>query len=101
NAGPLFGLTPKRHQSAETHITGPLTRARHATARTAPYEAPHPLPPRPPRFPPLPRRRLPPANRPPTTPPKAAAAPKPAGILHRMWIDGSTFRWTKTEAAHA
>ena len=30
---------------------------------------------------------------------KVAVARKLAEILHRMWIDGSTFRWTKTEAA--
>jgi hypothetical protein len=29
---------------------------------------------------------------------KLAAARKLAVILHRTWIDGSTFRWTKTEA---
>jgi hypothetical protein len=32
---------------------------------------------------------------------KVAVARKLAVILHRMWIDGSTFRWTKTEAAYA
>ena len=32
---------------------------------------------------------------------KVAVARKLAVILHRMWIDGSTFRWTKTEEAHA
>jgi transposase len=32
---------------------------------------------------------------------KVAVARKLAVILHRMWIDGSTFRWTKTEEVHA
>jgi transposase len=32
---------------------------------------------------------------------KVAVARKLAVILHRMWIDGTTFRWTKTEAARA
>jgi transposase len=32
---------------------------------------------------------------------KVAVARKLAVILHRMWIDGTTFRWTKTEAAQA
>jgi transposase len=32
---------------------------------------------------------------------KVAVARKLAVILHRMWIDGTTFRWTKTEAAEA
>jgi hypothetical protein len=32
---------------------------------------------------------------------KVAVARKLAVILHRMWIDDSTFRSTKIEAAHA
>jgi len=32
---------------------------------------------------------------------KVAVARKLAVILHRMWIDGTTFRWTKAEEAQA
>jgi transposase len=32
---------------------------------------------------------------------KVTVARKLAVILHRMWIDGTTFRWTKTEATQA
>jgi transposase len=32
---------------------------------------------------------------------KVAVARKLAVILHRMWIDGTTFRWTKTQAGQA
>jgi len=32
---------------------------------------------------------------------KVAVARKLAVILHRMWLDGTAFRWTKTTAAHA
>ena len=32
---------------------------------------------------------------------KVAVARKLAVILHRMWLDDTTFRWTKTKAAHA
>ena len=32
---------------------------------------------------------------------KVAVARKLAVILHRMWLDGTTFRWTKTKVAHA
>jgi hypothetical protein len=31
---------------------------------------------------------------------KVAVARKLAVILHRMWLDGTTFRWTKTKVAH-
>src|SRR5262249_54321555 len=39
NAGPLFGLTPKRYQSGETDITGGITRVGDEMVRTALYEA--------------------------------------------------------------
>ena len=32
---------------------------------------------------------------------KVALARKLAVILHRMWIDDTTFQWTKTKMAHA
>jgi transposase len=32
---------------------------------------------------------------------KVAAARKIAVILHRVWIDGTSFRWTNKAAAHA
>src|SRR5499427_10067959 len=39
NAGPLFGLTPKRYQSGETDITGGISRVGDQMVRTALYEA--------------------------------------------------------------
>jgi transposase len=37
--GAHFGLTPKKHQSGETDVTGSITRAGDAMVRTALYEA--------------------------------------------------------------
>jgi transposase len=39
NAGPLFGLTPKRYQSGETNVTGGITRVGDAMVRAVLYEA--------------------------------------------------------------
>src|SRR5262249_57666192 len=39
NAGPLFGLTPKRYQSGETDITGGISRVGDEMVRTTLYEA--------------------------------------------------------------
>jgi transposase len=39
NAGPLFGLTPKRYQSGETDVTGGISRVGAEMVRTARYEA--------------------------------------------------------------
>jgi transposase len=101
NAGPLFGLTPKRYQSGETDVTGGITRAGDAMVRAVLYEAANVLLSRVTRFSALKRWGLEVAKRRGLKRAKVAVARKLAVILHRMWIDGSTFRWTKTEAAHA
>ena len=101
NAGPLFGLTPKRYQSGETDITGGISRVGDQMVRTALYEAANVLLSRVTRFSALKRWGLEVAKRRGLKRAKVAVARKLAVILHRMWINGSTFRWTKTEAAHA
>jgi transposase len=101
NAGPLFGLTPKRYQSGETDVTGAISRVGDAMVRTALYEAANVLLSRVTRFSALKRWGLEVAKRRGMKRAKVAVARELAVILHRMWIDASTFRWTKTEAAHA
>jgi len=101
NAGPLFGLTPKRYQSGETDITGGISRVGDEMVRTALYEAANVLLSRVTRFSALKRWGMEVAKRRGLKRAKVAVARKLAVILHRMWIDGSTFRWTKTEAAYA
>ena len=101
NAGSLFGLTPKRYQSGETDVTGGITRVGDEMVRTALYEAANVLLSRVTRFSALKRWGLEVAKRRGLQRAKVAVARKLAVILHRMWIDGSTFRWTKTEAALA
>jgi len=101
NAGPLFGLTPRKYKSGETDITGGITRAGDEMVRTALYEAANILLSSRTRFSALKRWGLEVAKRRGNKRAKVAVARKLAVILHRMWIDGTTFRWTKTEAAHA
>ena len=98
NAGPLFGLTPKRYQSGETDVTGGISRVGDAMVRTALYEAANVLLSRVTRFSALKRWGLEVAKRGGLKRAKVAVARKLAVILHRMWIDGTGFRWSKTEA---
>ena len=102
NAGPLFGLTPKRYQSGETDVTGGISRVGDAMVRTALYEAANALLSRVTRFSALKRWGLQVAKRRGLKRAKVAVARKLAVILHRMWLDGTAFRWTKTKVvAHA
>lgn len=93
-----FGLTPRRFQSGETDNTGHISRAGDPDVRSALYTAAHALITRSNRWCTLKswgtrlaktrgRRRA-----------VIAVARKLAVILHRMWIDGSEFRWGSKEA---
>ena len=97
SAGPLFGLTPRKYQSGETDVTGGITRVGDEMVRTALYEAANVLLSRVTRFSALKRWGLEVAKRRGLKRAKVAVARKLAVILHRMWIDGTTFRSTKPE----
>ena len=96
-AGPLFGLTPRKYQSGETDVTGGITRVGDEMVRTALYESANVLLSRDTRFSALKRWGLQVAKRRGFNRAKVAVARKLAVILHRMWIDGTTFRWGKAE----
>ena len=73
-----------------------------AMVRTALYEAANVLLSRVTRFSALKRWGLQVAKRRGLKRAKVAVARKLAVILHRMWLDGTAFRWTKTKVvAHA
>ena len=93
--GALFGLTPKKYQSGETDVTGGITRAGDETVRTALYEAANVLLSRVTRFSALKRWGMDVAKRRGTKRAKVALARKIGVILHRMWVDMTSFRWTK------
>jgi transposase len=97
--GAHFGLTPRKHQSGETDITGAVSRVGDVMVRTALYEAAHILLTRAVRFSALKRWALEVAKRRGMKRAKVALARKLAVVLHRMWVDGTTFRWGREAAA--
>jgi transposase len=97
--GAHFGLTPKKYQSGETEITGGISKVGDAMVRMALYEAANVLLSRTTRFSTLKRWALEVARRRGVKRAKVALARKLASVLHRMWIDGSEFRWGKKAPA--
>src|SRR5207245_1380876 len=95
--GALFGLTPKKYQSGEKDITGGITRAGDEMVRTALYEAANVLLSRITRFSKLKRWGMDVAKRRGLKRAKVALARKIGVILHRMWVDGTTYRWTEAK----
>ncbi len=93
--GALFGLTPKKYQSGETDITGGISRVGDGMVRTALYEAANILLSRVTRFSALKRWGMDLVKRRGAKRAKVALARKIGVILHRMWIDGTNFRWTR------
>ena len=96
-AGALFGLTPKKYQSGEKDVTGGITRTGDEMVRTALYEAANVLLARITRFSKLKRWGMDVAKRRGSKRAKVALARKIAVILHRMWVDGTTYRWTDAQ----
>ena len=97
--GAHFGLTPKKYQSGETDITGSVSRVGDPMVRTVLYEGAHIMLTRAVRFSSLKRWALEVAKRRGMKRAKMALARKLAVILHRMRVDGSTFRWNREVTA--
>jgi len=95
--GALFGLTPKKYQSGEKDVTGGITRTGDEMVRTALYEAANVLLSRITRFSKLKRWGIDVAKRRGSKRAKVALARKIGIILHRMWIDGTTYRWAEAK----
>ena len=91
------GLTPKKYQSGEKDVTGGITRTGDEMVRTALYEAANVLLSRITRFSKLKRWGMDVAKRRGSKRAKVALARKIAVILHRMWVDGTTYRWAAAE----
>ena len=98
--GALLGLTPRKYQSGETDVTGHVSCVGDTMARTALYEAANAILSRVTRFSALKRWGMDVAKRRGMKRAKVALARKLGVILHRMWIEGTIFRWTK-EASQA
>ncbi len=99
--GAHFGLTPKKYQSGETDVTGGISKVGDAMVRSVLYEAANVMLTRASRFSSLKRWALEVAGRRGMKRAKVALARKLATILHRMWVDGTSFRFGKAVAAAA
>jgi transposase len=95
DVGPYFGLTPKKYQSGEVDWTGRISKVGDAMVRTALYEAANVLLNRVTRFSALKAWGVRIAKLRGLKRAKVAVARKLAVVLHRMWIDGSDFRWSR------
>jgi transposase len=101
--GAHFGLTPKKYQSGETDRSGRISKIGDAGVRTALYEAAHIILTRPVKGCGLKSWAARLAKRAGMKKAKVALARKLAVILHRMWVDGTSFGFTtpRTVAAVA
>jgi transposase len=93
--GAHFGLTPKKYQSGEIDRTGRISKVGDAMVRTALFEAANVMLTRAVRFSTLKAWALRVATRQGMKKAKVALARKLAVVMHRMWVDGTTFRWGK------
>jgi transposase len=89
--GPHFGLTPKKHQSGETDITGRISKIGDASVRTALHEAANVILTRPVKGSNLKSWAARLAKRVGMQKAKVALARKLAVIMHRMLADGKPF----------
>jgi transposase len=93
--GAHFGLTPKKYQSGEIDRTGRISKVGDARVRTALFEAANVMLTRAVRFSTLKAWALRVATRQGMKKAKVALARRLAVVMHRMWVDGTIFRWGK------
>jgi transposase len=99
--GAHFGLVPRRFQSGETDYDGRISKCGDAMMRTALYEAAQVLLTRTQKWSWLKAWGMQLARRRGGKKAIVALARRLAVILHRMWIDGTQFRWRKEADAVA
>src|SRR3974377_2121142 len=98
--GAVFGLTPSKYQSGEIDRTGAISRCGDEMMRVMLYEAAQSM---------LYSRKwswlkawaMQIARRRGIKKPIVALARRLAVVMHRIWVDGTEFRWTRQEAAAA
>ena len=93
--GAYFGLTPRKYASGETDHTGSISKCGDKMTRSLLCEAANALMTRVQRWSWLKHWGVEIARRRGQMRAKIAVARRLAVIMHRMWIDGTTFRWTK------
>src|SRR5437016_2709610 len=99
SVGAYVGLTTRRHASGEVDWTGRISKCGDAMLRSYLFEAAGVLLTRVPKWSALKAWGIRLAKRSGLRKAKVAVARKLAVILHRMWIDGTEFNWSKKEIA--
>src|SRR3954463_5305854 len=99
SVGAYAGLTPRRYASGEIDWTGRLSKCGDKMLRSYLYEAANVLLTRVAKWSALKAWGIRLAKRSGLRKAKVAVARKLAVILHRMWIDGTEFKWSSKDAA--
>ena len=97
--GAVFGLTPSRHQSGESDRTGGISRCGDEMMRVMLYEAAQIMLVRSVKWSWLKAWAVKIARRRGLKKAIVALARRLAVIMHRIWVDGTEFQWTREEAA--
>ena len=97
--GPCFGLTPRKYQSGEPKRDGAISRAGDASVRVALFEAAHVIMTRVASWSKLKAWAINVAKRRCAKRAKVALARKLGIVLHRMWVDGTDFRFSQQAQA--
>jgi transposase len=99
--GAVFGLTPSQHQSGEIDRMGSISKCGDAMMRTVLFEAAQGLLIRTIKWSWLKAWGMKIARHRGMKRAIVAVARRMAVIMHRMWVDGTQFRWTREELAAA
>jgi transposase len=99
--GAVFGLTPCKHQSGESERTGGISRCGDEMMRVMLYEAAQILLVRSTRWSWLKAWAMQIARRRGMKKAIVALARRLAVVMHRIWVDGTEFSWSRQEAAAA
>ena len=99
--GAVFGLTPSKYQSGEIDRTGAISRCGDEMMRAMLYEAAHIMLVRLAKWSWLKAWAMKIARHRGMKKAIVALARRLAVILHRIWVDGTEFRWTREQAAAA
>ena len=99
SVGAYLGLTPRRHQSGERDVSGRISKCGDRLTRSYLFEAANVVLTRVERWSSLKAWAIRLAKRSGAKKAKVALARKLATLLHRLWQDGTTFRWTAEATA--
>ena len=96
--GAHYGMIPKRYQSGESDRIGQISKVGDEAVRRALYQAAHTILTRPVKWSALKAWAVQVAKRRGMKRAKVALARKLAVVLHRMWVDGAEFRYSRQAA---